>query len=145
MSADEPAGPRAGAVTIRFAWRGAFTSAEINALHAEAFDTALFDGWDWKAQLRRHSLGWVTARGRTELVGFVNVISDGGVHAWIQDMMVAADHRHRAIGTTLVRYATDATRDAGCRFLHVDFDVDLRDFYFGACGFTPTNAGLMEL
>jgi len=130
---------------IRFAWRGAFTNPEVNALHAEAFDTAVFDDWDWEAQVQRHSLGWVTARDGTELAGFVNVISDGSVHAWIQDIIVAADHRHRAIGTTLVRCATDGARDAGCRFLHVDFDDDLRDFYFGACGFTPTNAGLIEL
>ncbi|MBI4935776.1 MAG: hypothetical protein HY828_17985 [Actinobacteria bacterium] len=30
-------------------------------------------------------------------------------------------------------------------WLHVDFDDDLRPFYFDACGFRPTNAGLMEL
>jgi hypothetical protein len=29
--------------------------------------------------------------------------------------------------------------------LHVDFDDDLRAFYFDSCGFTPTNAGLMLL
>ena len=27
----------------------------------------------------------------------------------------------------------------------VDFDDDLQPFYFDACGFTPTNAGLMAL
>jgi hypothetical protein len=33
----------------------------------------------------------------------------------------------------------------GCEWLHVDFDDDLRAFYFDACGFTPTNAGLKHL
>ena len=37
-----------------------------------------------------HSLGWVTARSAGELVGFVNVVWDGLVHAWLQDVMVAA-------------------------------------------------------
>jgi hypothetical protein len=34
---------------------------------------------------------------------------------------------------------------AGCEWLHVDFDDDLRGFYFDACGFVPTNAGLLSL
>jgi len=29
--------------------------------------------------------------------------------------------------------------------LHVDFDDDLRSFYFDACGFVPTNAGIVAL
>ena len=41
--------------------------------------------------------------------------------------------------------ATDHARSAGCEWLHVDFDDELREFYFGACGFTPTNAGLIQL
>jgi len=132
-------------LTVAFAWRGAFTNAEVNALHAEAFGTEVFDDWDWVAQLERHSLGWVTARDDERLAGFVNVIGDGEVHAWIQDTMVAADQRHRGIGTALVRHATDAARAAGCQFLHVDFEDHLRGFYLGACGFAPTNAGLIEL
>jgi len=34
---------------------------------------------------------------------------------------------------------------AGCEYLHVDFEDHLRPFYFGACGFAPTNAGLLSL
>jgi hypothetical protein len=30
-------------------------------------------------------------------------------------------------------------------WLHVDFDDHLRSFYFDACGFTPSNAGLIAL
>ena len=41
-------------------------------------------------------------------------------------------------------YAREGERAAGCEWLHVDFQDHLRDFYFGACGFTPTNAGLIE-
>ena len=39
--------------------------------------------------LEGHSLGWVVAREDGSLVGFVNVLWDGLVHAWIQDTMVA--------------------------------------------------------
>ena len=60
------------------------------------------------------------------VVGFVNVVSDGLVHAWIQDLMVAADERGNGIGTKLVVAARDGAKDAGCEWLHVDFDDDLR-------------------
>lgn len=93
----------------------------------------------------RHSLGWVTARRGVELVGFVNVVWDGLVHAWIQDLMVAASARHQGIGVRLVEEVRLGAKGAGCEFLHVDFDDDLRSFYFDACGFRPTNAGLIEL
>ena len=134
-------------MTIEYAWRGPFTSTEANALHAEAFETRVFgdDEWDWVAQVERHSLGWVTARHGDELVGFVNVVSDGLVHAWLQDTMVAASSARRGVGTALVEAAADGARAAGCEYLHVDFEDHLRPFYFDACGFAPTNAGLLPL
>ncbi len=132
---------------VRYQWRGAFTNLEVNALHAEAFSTRVFDEseWDWVTQTARHSLGWVTARRDGELVGFVNVLWDGLVHAWIQDVMVSASARRQGIGVGVVTTARDGAKAAGCEYLHVDFDDELREFYFDACGFTPTNAGLIEL
>jgi hypothetical protein len=41
--------------------------------------------------------------------------------------------------------ATEAAREAGCEWLHVDFEDHLRSFYFDACGFARTNAGLIAL
>ena len=80
-----------------YAWRGEFTNVEVNALHAEAFGTHVYDEseWNWRELTDRHSLGWVTAREGEQLLGFVNVLWDGLVHAWLQDTMVAADARHR--------------------------------------------------
>ena len=132
---------------IRYEWRGAFTNAEANKLHAEAFATRVYDEseWDWVALTDRHSLGWVVARRDSDFVGFVNVLWDGLVHAWIQDVMVASSARGIDIGTELVALAAAGARGAGCEWLHVDFDEELRQFYFDACGFSPTNAGLMSL
>lgn len=134
-------------MTVTYTWRGDFDNAEMNELHAEAFETRVFDGseWDWTDQVGTHSLGWVVARADSELVGFVNILWDGLVHAWIQDTMVAAASRHRGIGAELVAVATAEARAAGCEWLHVDFDDHLRPFYYDACGFAPTNAGLIEL
>jgi GNAT superfamily N-acetyltransferase len=128
-------------------WRGEFTSSEANELHAEAFSTRIFtdDEWDWRSLVDRHSLGWVVARRREIFVGFVNIVSDGVVHAWIQDVMVATAERGNGIGTKLVAVAREGAKEAGCEWLHVDFEDDLKAFYFSACGFTPTNAGLIHL
>ncbi len=87
----------------------------------------------------------MVARDGDRLGGFANVVWDGLLHAWIQDVMVAADVRHEGIGSGLVSAAGDGARAAGCEWLHVDFEDDLRPFYLGACGFTPTNAGVLHL
>src|SRR5258708_6563683 len=55
-----PRGPAARAdygraVTTIFTWRGGFTNAERNALHAEAFQTKVFDESEW-------NWGWPGAR-----------------------------------------------------------------------------------
>jgi GNAT superfamily N-acetyltransferase len=131
-------------VTVTFTWRGEFANAELNALHAEAFEHGVLDD-DWHGQVHGHSLGWVCARRGDELVGFVNVAWDGGVHAIVLDTMVARSERGRGLGTRLVEEAVVGARTAGCEWLHVDFDDPLRAFYFDACGFAPTNAGLIEL
>ncbi|HWB37545.1 MAG TPA: GNAT family N-acetyltransferase [Rugosimonospora sp.] len=131
-------------MTITFEWRGSFDNDEVNALHAEGFDhPPLTD--DWWAQVNRHSLGWVCARRGGELVGFVNVAWDGGVHAFVLDTLVTAGVRRQGVGTELVAVAARGARAARCEWLHVDFDDHLRSFYFDACGFTPTNAGLIAL
>lgn len=132
---------------ITYTWRGPFTNREIHALHAEAFETRVFDEseWDWIGQTDRHSLGWVVARDGDGLVGFVNVLWDGLVHAFIEDVMVGAAYRQGGIGVALVHAARDGARASGCEFLHVSFDEELRVFYIDACGFTATLGGLMEL
>lgn len=132
---------------IQYRWRGEFGNGEVSRLHAEAFGTRVFtdEEWDWVRQTERHSLGWVTARDGDGLVGFVNVPWDGLVHAWIQDTMVAASHRHQGVGRGVIAEAVTGARAAGCEWLHVDFDEELKPFYEMACGFTPTPAGLIRL
>lgn len=129
---------------ISYEWRGEFVNDEVNALHADAFEHRVFSD-DWMRLVDRHSLGWVTARDEASLVGFVNVVWDGLVHAWIQDVMAASTNRRTGIGLGLIEVARDRARAAGCEWLHVDFDDELRPFYFGAAGFVPTNGGLIDL
>ncbi len=139
-----PCLPYARGVDIDYQWRGDFENAEVNALHAEGFGHRLLDD-GWKGQLSRHSLGWVCARDGEELVGFVNVPWDGATHAFIIDTLVAERARRQGIGAQMIGVAINETRTAGCEWLHVDFDDELRTFYLDACGFAPTAAGVIAL
>ena len=132
-------------MSITYRWRADVDNVEIDRLHSEAFETADSDWRDWQAALTGQSLGWVAARDGDELVGFVNVVWDGLLHAWIQDTMVTTARRSQGIGTQLVTMAREQAKGAGCQWLHVDFDDSLGDFYYGACGFSPTSAGLIEV
>lgn len=131
-------------MAVTYEWRGDFDNTEVNALHAEAFGHPVLED-DWRGQVERYSLGWVCARKEKELVGFVNVPWDGGVHAFILDTIVTQKARRRGIGRQLVAIAVAEARAAGCEWLHVDFEDHLRAFYFEACGFTATTAGLTAL
>jgi GNAT superfamily N-acetyltransferase len=129
-------------------WRGEFTSDEVDRLHAEAFGGRARTGEerDWRRRCEAHSLGWVVARdGNQALAGFVNVVWDGLVHAWLQDVMVAATARRQGLGVRLVGAARDGATAAGCEYLHVDFVPGLGAFYLDACGFSPTQGGLLRL
>ena len=133
-------------MSIAYEWRGRFDSIEVEELHAEGFERPVNPANDWWDQVSEHSLGWVMARAENgTAVGFVNVAWDGGVHAFILDTVTSGSAQRQGIGTALVKVAADHARKAGCEWLHVDFEDHLRGFYFEACGFVPTNAGLIAL
>jgi GNAT superfamily N-acetyltransferase len=135
-------------VPVNYQWRGPFESAEVSALHAEAFSSVQLPGEgerSWRELVERHSLGWVVARDASRLVGFVNVAWDGSAHAFIVDTMVAEDSRRGGIGTALMDLVRAECRNAGCEWLHVDFEKELGPFYFEACHFNATSAGLLRL
>lgn len=130
---------------IQYEWRGRFDTVEVENLHAEGFGHEPADTDDWWARVNRHSLGWVCARDNGALVGFVNLAWDGAGHAFVLDTLVTKAAQRDGVGTELVAVTAREARAAGCEWLHVDFDDHLRGFYFDACGFTPTNAGLIAL
>ncbi|MGR9129668.1 GNAT family N-acetyltransferase [Rhizobium leguminosarum] len=90
------------------------------------------------------SLTHIGAYHDNQLVGFVNVAWDGGIHAFILDTSVHPDMRRQGIATRLVREATRVARERGAEWLHVDFESHLTGLY-RACGFRPTKAGLIKL
>lgn len=128
---------------ISCTWRTPLTDDEMADLVRSHGGTAEPGWWD---RIRRHSLGWVCARDASGLlVGFVNVAWDGGDHAFLIDTKTRGAYQRRGIATAVVRLATERARAAGCEWLHVDFEPHLRTFYFDACGFRATDAGLVHL
>ena len=129
--------------TIDYTWRGTLTDEEMIDLVTSHGGRPSAGWWD---RIRSHSLGWVSARDRDGLlIGFVNVAWDGGDHAFLLDTKTRGGSQRRGIGSELVRQAALRAHAAGCEWLHVDFEPHLAPFYFGACGFRPTEAGLIHL
>jgi ribosomal protein S18 acetylase RimI-like enzyme len=75
----------------------------------------------------------------------VNVAWDGGDHAFLIDTKVRPDHQRQGIGTELVRIAAQHAKEAGCEWMEVDFEDGLAAFYYDACGFVSTRAGVLHL
>jgi ribosomal protein S18 acetylase RimI-like enzyme len=128
---------------ISYTWREPIADHEL-------VDLVLSHGgnpsWGWWDRISAHSLGWVSARESAGLlVGFVNVAWDGGDHAFLIDTKTRGSHQRRGIGGELVRKAVLNAAAAGCEWLHVDFEPHLAPFYFDACGFRRTDAGLVHL
>ena len=117
------------------------TSVDLNELFARSWPD--HECRDFTPELVR-SLAFVCAYAGEDLVGFVKLAWDGGIHAFLLDTTVHPALRRRGIGRQLVKYAVSVARDNGIRWVHVDFEPRLREFYRG-CGFEPTEAGLIRL
>jgi GNAT superfamily N-acetyltransferase len=121
--------------------RPPLTDAELNALFAAAWPG--YREIPFGPVLER-SLTWIAARSGDQLVGFVNVATDGGIHAFLLDTAVHPRWQHRGIGRRLVTAAIEQARAAGMTWVHVDYEPHLDEFY-RACGFRPTAAGVLRL
>lgn len=91
-----------------------------------------------------HSLLYVCAYFGEQLIGFVNVAWDGGIHAFLLDTTVHPAYQRKGIGQQLVKLAAAEARVRGIHWLHVDYEPKLAHFY-QECGFQWTDAGLMRL
>jgi ribosomal protein S18 acetylase RimI-like enzyme len=114
---------------------------ELNMLFAAAWS-----GHTWRnfAPILAHSLAYVCAWQGNSLVGFVNLATDGGIHAFLLDTTVHPAQGRRGVGRRLVALATEEARRRGIQWLHVDYEAQLEPFY-RACGFQVTAAGLLAL
>jgi hypothetical protein len=126
-------------------WRGHVQNEELHSLFVDAWGRAPRER-DTVSRLEANSLGWVTARDEVgALLGFVNVAWDGSLHAFLLDTTVATASQREGVGAAIVGVAVDGARKAGCQWLHVDFEPQLRAFYIDACGFDVSEAGIVDL
>lgn len=143
-----PAGPPSVVLCIA----PAVSNVALNRLFAAAWGDARLRDF---APVLRHSLTYVCAFATypkseadavagEQLVGFVNVAWDGGIHAFLLDTTVHPNFQRRGIGRRLVLAAAAEARARSIEWLHVDYEPHLESFYTG-CGFTPTLAGLLDL
>lgn len=98
---------------------------------------------DFRPELER-LLAYIAAYDGDALIGFVKLAWDGSQHAFLLEPTVRPDRRRRGIGRTLVEQAVALARAHRLDWVHVDYEPHLREFY-RACGFTPTDAGLIRL
>lgn len=99
--------------------------------------------YDFRPELE-HALVYACAYHGDRLIGFVRLAWDGSVHAFLLEPTVHPDFRRRGIGRFLVDHVVAVARERNMEWVHVDHSTDLREFY-RACGFTPTDAGLIRL
>ena len=117
------------------------TNEELNSLFANAWGNGEPTDFD---PILEKSLTYICGYFSNRLIGFVNVAWDGGIHSFILDTTVHKDFQRHGIGLKLVKRAEIAARNRGMRWLHVDFEPHLQEFY-NKCGFKNTNAGLINL
>jgi GNAT superfamily N-acetyltransferase len=127
--------------TVTYAVNPAVDDTALNALRARAWGREADRAY---ARVLAHSLVFVAAFLGARLIGFVNVATDGGLHAFLLDPTVDPEYQRQGIGTRLVQLAVEETRVRGCEWLHVDFEPQLTPFYI-AVGFQMTAAGVMHL
>ncbi|MEM7034841.1 MAG: GNAT family N-acetyltransferase [Chloroflexota bacterium] len=115
----------------------------------EALNQLFFAAWpkyqerDFSPILSR-SLTFMCAYQAESLIGFIYLAWDGGSHAFILDPTVHPDVRRYGVGTQLVKRVIAIARQKSIKWIHVDYEPHLRDFY-QQCGFRPTEAGLIAL
>jgi len=128
--------------------RPSVSNEDLNRLFEEAWPSdgdseSSVSGRNFEEVLRR-SLTYVCAFYGEQLIGFVNLAWDGGVHAFVLDTVVHPDFQRRGIGKKLVSLAIAEAKGCDIEWIHVDFEPHLRSFY-SECGFVKTEAGLIQL
>ena len=104
-------------------------------------------GWDARIERYQRILGntylCVACFLEDELVGYVDVVSDGVDDAYIRDLMVNPEHQHRNIGSTLIGMVIDRVKPSGIKMLSVLFEPWETDLYVQA-GFNVMSGGEID-
>jgi GNAT superfamily N-acetyltransferase len=133
MAADQP---------ITYRLNPPVTNQALDRLYAAAWPNHR-PPYDFRQELSM-ALAYACAYDGDELIGFVRLAWDGSVHAFLLEPTVDPAYQRRGIGRSLVAQVVAVARERGLEWVHVDYDPQLAPFY-RACGFTPTDAALINL
>jgi GNAT superfamily N-acetyltransferase len=125
---------------IKITRNGKVSDTEINNLRKMvkwSFDKGTYN------RVLPKSYAYFTARAKGNLIGFVNIISDGVADALLVDLMVHPDLQGKGLGLALVRQAARFVRLKKIQALQVTFDTKLSGFYRKA-GFNIFGGGIMD-
>jgi ribosomal protein S18 acetylase RimI-like enzyme len=127
-------------MNIEFYRKGFVEDEEITKLRASV-------GWDNKilphSILKERLFTYFTARVNGELIGYMNVLSDGSADAYLQDLMVHPKYQKRGIGSELLKRAIKYLQQKRIRSIQVIFDPEVEDFY-KKFGFNIVKAGIID-
>jgi GNAT superfamily N-acetyltransferase len=128
-------------MSLRFTINDAVESDALNRLFSRSWPEHLATDF---APLLQRALVYVCAYQQEELIGFVKIISDGGIHGFLLDPTIHPQHRRKGLGSILVNRAVAEAKRRGLEWIHVDYEPHLQSFY-AACGFRPSAAGVLRL
>ncbi len=128
-------------MSITYLINSPLENAALNELFSSAWGKPY--NLNFQAELNA-AMCYIAAFNGSRLIGFVKLIGDAGVHAFLLDPSVHKDYKRRGIGQELVARAVAVAKERGYEWVHVDFEDHLEPFY-QKCGFKPTKAGLIQL
>ncbi len=79
-----------------------------------------------------------------ELIGYVSVVSNGVLDAYIQDLMVRPDYQNKGIGTELMNKAISHIKEKGIYMISVIYGEEGLKGFYERFGFYTMLCGQME-
>ena len=117
----------------------------IKQKEIETLRTAV--GWDKQEgkydKILEHSYTHYSVHDDSQLIGFINIISDGIGDAFLVNLMVHPKFQSKGIGTALVKTAIFDIKSDGVKFIQVIFDPEIETF-FKKFGFHVVKAGVID-
>ncbi len=104
-------------------------------------------GWDARVEKFKKKLGntyfCVACFKDDNLVGYLDVVSDGIDDAYIRDLVVHPDYQRRGIGLNLLNMVIKRAKSDGIKMVNVIFEPRLEKFYKRA-NFVIMSAGQID-